>query len=853
MGHETNRTSGGFSLTRKLTLEADRTVAALFEACSMKNPGHWCIVALGGYGRQELCPFSDLDLLFLIEKKVSRAEVEAALKEMLYPLWNAGYAAGYSIRTIGQVIQDLETDFYFRTSLIDARYVCGSKKVFAEFTDNLGSSRFIRRTNRFVSDLIFHTRKRHEKYGDSVYFLEPHIKDGHGGLRDYQSIVWLAKIFDSVPDAVHRPMSGCSEYDGLTQSADFMLKTRYLLHERTGRKIDQMHLEYQEMLADELGYRAKSGQPAVEAFLKDFHTGALTIRTVFDGLLQSIEQPKGFSSLVRKGRERLLNLPSGRTDVFRVESLKNTPDDIFEAFIQSGVRGIPLTPSMRSQIKSFIKNSTDLSKNPAACKTLLQALQLTHAEKSLIDMLETGFIEALIPEFRTIRGKAIFDVYHTYTIDLHSIHTVCELKKLDKSEAESWDRVLDKGLLFFSAFLHDIGKGYGRPHALLGSEAIEPIAMRFGFNRDERESISFLVRNHLIMAEIASRRDLSEEKVINDFAQNVGNISRLSMLYLLTIADSKATGPNAWNDWKASLLWELCTRTIHILETGILRNPKDALRLEEKWHQLVNLEASPEGAFFKGRLWALPQAYVHTSEFDDIKRHLSLSAELEGDGDIKVETALGKSHVLLTIITRNRPGLFSLLTGILAVHRIDIISAKIFTWYDGTVVDTFRVLPPWKDYGNWHAIRSLFKECLSGTLDIESRLVGTKALMTGEPVPVRTTEGVTLAVDNESSDFFTIIDVRAHKRIGLIHDISRSISVSGLDIHRALLSRNSDLVSSVFYVVDAGGEKMSSQARIHEVLGHIREAIEIPRFHASPLKEKKVYTRVKKETRVPGD
>lgn len=212
-----------------------------------------------------------------------------------------------------------------------------------------------------------------------------------------------------------------------------------------------------------------------------------------------------------------------------------------------------------------------------------------------------------------------------------------------------------------------------------------------------------------------------------------------------------------------------------------------------------------------------------------------------------------KNHVILTVITRDRPGLFSLLTGILSVHRIEIISAKIFTWYDGTVVDTFKVLAPWQDYTEWHTISSRFREYLSGKVDIESRLASTKALKTDDPEPVQSVEGIMLAVDNDTSDFFTIIDVRAIKRVGLIHDISRVISSSGLAIHRAFLSRNSDLFSSVFYVVDAGGEKMSNKARIQEVLKSIREAVETPRLPASPQKENRVYSRENKKMRVPGD
>ena len=837
-----NAGTDGATLARELTARADASIVELFQGSFLKGLDHWCIVAVGGYGREELCPFSDVDILFLMEKKTSRDEIEKALKELLYPLWDAGFNASYSVRTIKQVLADARDDFFFRTCIIDSRFVCGSKTVFEKYAQALSRDRFLKNTRRYVADLAFHTAKRHEKYGDAVYFLEPHIKDGHGGLRDYQSIIWVLKVLEGSASG-QMPISR-QDLDELHEAGIFMLKTRFLLHGLTGRKTDQMFLEFQEPLAEELGYRDSGKASPVEDFLKDFHTMAMTIRTVIDSLLLFLEQPKGIGLLLSpKNRGEVFTLSSGLLDFTRPEDMIRDPLLVMKAFAFMGEKGLKLSPVARSLIKEFVRSNKALERNSEACRMLLAILQSRYAESTLVSMLETGVLEQLIPELATIKGKAIFDVYHTFTVDLHSIHTVSELQRLEASEPEAFARVLDRDALFFAAFMHDIGKGSGSPHAERGASMIEPIARVFGFDDEGVDTVVSLIGHHLDLADIASKRDLSEEKVINDLAQMVGNTQRLAMLYLLTLADTKATGPSAWNEWKASLFWELYTRTHNILEKGIMKSRKNAMRLEEKWHSLVRLTETEDGAMISGRLWALPQAYVLSSDFEDIRRHIGLSSRLAGPDDIEVEISHRRNHTQITLVTRDRPGLFTLLTGVLAINRMDIISANIFTWYDGTVVDTFKVIPPWHDYREWDGVEKQLREFMAGEPDVGSRIRKTRALKCESPSPVQSDSHVTVSIDNDTSDFFTIIDVKAHRRIGLTHDISRALSSSALNIHRAFLSRNSDLTSSVFYVVDAGGEKIMDEGIQQEVIEHIRNAVQAQRFPSSPGDEKKLYSK----------
>ncbi len=814
----------GPGLARELSSRADRYIRTLFDSRPLQAMSRWSIVALGGYGRQEICPFSDLDILFLLEKKPAAQEIENTLKETLYPLWDAGFNASYSVRTMHEVLLDARSDFFFQTSLLDARHICGSEAAYRKCMRILAADRSLNDSRPFISRLSFHTRKRHEKFGDASYFLEPHIKDGRGGLRDHQSIVWLEKVLKNGPGGF-APLIIPADRRELDSAAEFMLRTRFMLHRLTGRKTDRLHMEYQEDLAGILGYDSRAGESPVEVFLREFHLRAVTVRTVLDTVLRFLDRPRGIRSFLNwKKCDGRFILFSGLLSFFRPEELKGDPLIVMSAFVKMAREGLSLTPEARSQIRCLSEYDTPLKESVEGCSNLLHILQSPGAENTLTSMLETGVLEQLVPEFSAIRGRTIFDVYHTHTVDLHSIHTVCALNGLKADEQSVFARVTDLEVLYLSAFLHDIGKGYSKPHADSGAEIVRALAPRFGFDHDRTELAAFLVKNHLIMPELAYGRDLSEEKVVNSLARLVATPQRLSMLYLLSVADSRATGPEAWNEWKAALLRELYIRTINILEKGLFKDPENSMRLEEKWHRLIREAEGDKN--MSGRLWALPQAYILAGNLKDIKRHLAVSSTLSGRDDLIVETDHRTGHVLVTFITRDRPGLFSLLAGLLAINRLEIISAKIFTWYDGTVIDTFKVITPWPDYRGFNAMHHQYRDVLSGEIRLEDRIVRIKPLLTtGDPGTVLSGDAASPAIDNNTSDFFTIIHVRARRRAGLIHDLSSAVSSLDLDIHRAFLTRATDLVTGVFYVVDKDGEKLWGKEAQSEVLRAIREVI----------------------------
>ncbi len=809
MSHSRDRTSTGLALVGDLTDRTDSEIVSLFRQRFGEKLPDWALIALGGYGRRDLCPHSDLDLLLLVENRTTRTEIEGVLEELFYPLWDRGFHVSYSVRTTKETLHDARADFFFRTSLIDARLICGSQSLHGNLITALGRDRVLKKVAKFVSDLLDHTGKRHERYGDTSYILEPDLKEGHGGLRDYQGIVWAIRVLTGHNSAELSDLVSHTDFTELDKAYDNILKIRFALHELSGRKNDRLYLEYQEPLAEELGIQGSDLETPAEVLMKHFHRSALTIRSVSDTFMFCLAQAL---KLTRSPADRVLDehfhVAAGQLAFRNPDAIQRHPGLIMKAFEHRGETGYPLAPAARSRIRNSLHHVDELRGSSTAGEIFLKILRSPHAGKTLTAMLETGVLERLIPEFEAIKGRTIFDLYHTYTVDLHSINTVAEIRDLETSQPEVFSRIRDRDVLYLSALLHDIGKGYGHSHESVGARTAKPIAARLGLSGEQIELVSFLIENHIVLADLATKRDLSEERVAVEFARRMRDPRRLSMLYLLTVADSKATGPLAWNEWKEALLRELYAKALHVLEKGIFKDPENTVRFEHKWEQLIADIPKELGVKQAGRLWALPQAYVLSSDTNDIKRHLTLRDRLHAPADIQIDVMAGTNQVTLTIITHDRPGLFALLTGILALNHLEIISAKVFTWLDGVAVDVFKVIPPWQDFHEWARIADQFRAATSGNMDIPARLSATRALKTGDQALTNQAQEPTVRIDNDTSDFFTLIEVRAQNRLGMLYHVARIISGFGLNIHRAFVSRNEDLCSDVFYVVDALGEKI---------------------------------------------
>jgi len=802
-------TADGRALARALTDRTDGTVIAIAQGLDGRVRLKWCMAAVGGYGRRELCPHSDIDLLLLVDRRASLQETEKALQALLYPLWDKGFTVGYSVRTVKQALRDSRDDFFFRTALLDARYLCGSMELFDSLVHGRAKESHFRDMRKFLEFLEAHIAKRHARYGDASYILEPDIKEGNGSLRDYHCVQWIFKAASLNPKA--GPVASClSDEDRaeIDEAAGNLLGIRFLLHEVAGRKTDRLSFEYQRPLAERLGYRGNGNETAAELLMRVFHCAALTVKSISGSLRSQLAVDFGLGKRGSCPTGPDFRHVNGLISFADPGSIAVRPELLMDIFVlQSGLGGV-----LSSHARNVVRGSLDLvdaSRHTDSLKKgFIRTLMGRHCLEALTAMLETGMLERFIPEFTTIRGRTQVDVYHTWTVDLHSVRTVHELSLLGQEVPEIFGLVRDRDALHLAAFLHDIGKGYGRPHAVIGASMARDMAVRLGFTEKNADLVAFLVHHHLLLPDIAYRRDLSEEKVALECARIARDEQTLAMLYLLSLADSRATGPRAWDDWKAMLLRELFTKSLNSLQRGVLRDPNTMIVLEERWSGLIR---EVQG----GRLWVLPQAYVIHTETGLIKRHLRLSSGITSLDDISLDTLDRGGHTRIAVITRDRPGLFASLAGIFAMNHLTIVSAQVFTWLDGIAVDTFHVIPPWDDYAHWDRVKDHFKAACAGKLDIARGVAETK--------PLRKESAMTsswqprVAVDNAFSDFYTLIEVRSPGRFGLLYRMAREISSLGLDIHRAFLSHTGDPCTDVFYVVDELGEKITDKGMIAKI------------------------------------
>ncbi|HPI92951.1 MAG TPA: [protein-PII] uridylyltransferase [Deltaproteobacteria bacterium] len=816
----------GKTLTRELTDRTDHTVIALTSGLGKADHLQWCMAAVGGYGRRELCPHSDIDLLLLIDRRASLEETEKNLRGLLYPLWDRGFTVGYSVRTVKQALRDTRDDFFFRTALLDVRYLCGRRDLFDDLAKSCAGDRHIRDTKKFLQYLEAHIAKRHERYGDASYNLEPDIKEGTGSLRDYHCLMWVLKAASYNPKAVSAS-SYLTPADRreLEEAADRLLEIRYRLHELSGRKTDRLSFEYQKPLADKLGFRGNGNETSSELLMRSFHCAALSIKSIAESMRLHYISDFGLN---RRSTPRVIDpdfrLEAGLISFSHPEEISPRPLLVLDIFVHMATLGASLSGRARNNLRESHNLISPEHQGDEVRERFLRILDGEHAMSALTAMLETGILERFIPEFATIKGRTQVDIYHTWTTDLHSIRTIHELHALEREEGDVFNLVQDREVLYFAAFIHDIGKGYGRPHSLIGASLAHDIAVRMGFPEKRADLVAFLVHHHLLLPDTAYRRDLSEEKVALECARIARDEQSLAMLYLLSVADSRATGPRAWDGWKASLLLELFSKALHALQRGVLRDPNTMIILEERWNRLIREVSEELGARQGGRLWVLPQAYVIHTDTELIKRHLRLSAGISGLDDITVDIREHGNHVRITIVTKDRPGLFAMMAGIFAMNHLDILSAQVFTWLDGIAVDTFHVVPPWEDYAHWDRITEHFRAACTGKLDIASGVDGTRPLRTESAIRSSSRPRVTL--DNTFSDFFTLIDVHSPRRFGQLYRTARTISSLGLDIHRAFLSHTGDPCTDVFYVVDEFGEKITEAGMMKKVEQEIASAIE---------------------------
>ena len=788
-----------------------------------------CVVlALGGYGRKELAPFSDIDLLFLYSEKIE-LQVEEVIRKILYPLWDAGYELGYTVQSYKECLEMASNDPSFLTALLDARRITGSSPLAQALQNDIRGLLKGEQGSFWKDWLLKEQEKRHLRYGDSAFFLEPHLKEGLGGLRDIHVLLWIGKALFEAPDLLTLEKVGLLSSEDrrmLLHSHNFLLRLRHQLHYLSGRKDDRLSFEFQEVMAEWSGLKGKGDILPVEVFMQKVYQHLQSVRTIHQNFLENMAELEQKGGKNREVLEPGVYLEEGRLFLDSAKVLKDNPSLLMKIFWYALKREAILSQETIRLIKQCLFLADEGFQNSREVSRLFLEIigDLKTSRELLETMLQTGLLTAYIPELEATVCRTQFDTYHVYTVDIHLLLTLVELKKIGRGyylKEEPllfgiWGEVEDFSILYLAGLLHDVGKGQGKNHAQEGAQMIPQIAERLKLPLQTAKTISFLVKNHLLLVETALRRDLNDEDLMVRCAQIIQDSDTLKMLYLLSFADSLATSHQAWNNWKSMLLRELFFKLLHILEKGdlasevVLESSKRlVLELVEK--EIPSKEAL---AFLEG----MPHSYLVSLSPEAISEHLRLLRQLDGKPFLwQVEK---KEEIYeIFICCHDRPGLFSRLTGVLALNNINILGAQIFTRSDRIALDILQVQPPIDPLfveETWDKVYEQLSKVIEGKLSLDYRLAQKKPALQITSTPITAPESQ-VEIDNQGSDFYTILEIFTQDRLGLLYTITKTLFESELNIHFAKISTKVDQVVDVFYVTDLDGQKIYDQERLDEI------------------------------------
>ncbi len=809
-----------------------------------KNP--YAIIALGGYGRQEQCIRSDIDLLFLFRRRVPH-KAEKLIQEIIYPLWDIGLEVGHTTRSLKECLRLADRDFDILTPILDARFICGMSQLYAELIEQLRNKTLLKRSDAIIDWLVQKNEARHFQFGDSAYLLEPNLKEGQGGLRDYHTMLWISKIKFSLKhrrDFMYLGLLAHDEYEVFIKALDFIWNVRSRIHHLCGRKCDQLNFENQIKLARTLKYRATRGQEPVEKFLGELHGRMEYVKQRHLMFLHEL-------GLDKKGGRRKMSLQKSKVKGLEViswgllnfkapEAIIKSPDLLIKIFEESARLKLPLSAEAKRLVREFSHLVDKKFRTDAAILKSFERILIAPAAtfNVLNEMLNTGFLQRYIIEFKKIVNRIQYDEYHLYPVDKHSLRTVQTIKRFSKTQDHLLEPLCNrlyreqrnKKPLLWAALLHDIGKGDPQKgHASKGAETARKLLAQKGLAPKNVETITFLVREHLLLIETATRRDIHDEETAISCARRIKDVNRLKMLYLLTVADSISTGPMAWSDWTATILRDFFLKVLNILEKGELATRHAVEVVEQKQNEVVSLASSKKKKKELDTLFeVMSPRYLLYTPVGDIAEHMKLYKNL-GESEIvwKIERSTDSFARTVTICARDRPGLISKIAGVFTLNNIAILDVQIFTWRNQIALDIFKVKPPPDlilEDEKWNQAAENLKAALAGELDL-TRAVKKKISTHRSHKPRVPGKPHRIVVDNISSSFFTIIEIYAYDFLGLLYSITDTLYRCGLNIWVAKIATKADQIVDVFYVRDLNGQKADSPAQEDQIKSAISETL----------------------------
>jgi len=839
----------------------DQLIRAIFEVVSERiypaaNPtagDQVCVVAFGGYGRGELAPKSDVDLLFVLPyKKTGRSE--QIVEHILYMLWDLGLKVGHATRSLDECIRQSKADITIRTGLLESRYIWGEQSLYLELRQRFWKEVAEGTGGAFIEAKLHERDERHKQMGDTRYVLEPNIKEGKGGIRDLQTLFWIAKYLyqvDNVAALVDQGVFTAGEVKRFDKAQTYLWAVRCHLHYLAGRPEERLTFDVQPELARRMGYTDRAGMLGVERFMRHYFLVAKDVgdlTRIFCAALEAQQQRPRRFTLPRLGlwSREVEGFPvsSSRLTVPSPKHFTENPVDMIRLFEVAQRNRMDIHPdALQTITRNLSRLNKEMRQSPEACGVFMKILTAPRdTDLTLRRMNEAGVLGKFLPDFGRVVAQMQYDMYHVYTTDEHTIRAIGILGQIERGElkeelptsSEIIHKVQSRAVLYMAVLLHDIAKGRGGDHSVLGAKVAERLCPRFGFTSAQTETIAWLVRHHLDMSNTAFKRDLDDPKTVTDFAEEVQSPERLRLLLCLTAADIRAVGPGRWNNWKATLLRELYFHAESAMSGGY-DSYQSRDRAAKVRHRVADAlsdwpEAEREAHVRRGE-----SSYWLFYDLDTLVRHANMMRNVgDTENSLAVDTRINVDHDVteLTVYTADHPGLFNKIAAALAVSGATIVDARINTLMDGMALDTFWVQDskgtPIDSATNLARLAERVELSLTGRFDMEDEL-SKRGTMSSRTKIFKVAPQV--FIDNKASNTHTVIEINGRDRPGLVFDLTSALQELNLQVASAKVSTFGERVVDVFYVKNLFGTKVDHPEKlkqINEVLFKVLNGPEAP-------------------------
>jgi [protein-PII] uridylyltransferase len=831
-------------LVHGLAAILDRLLRTCWRDATLHDNADLALVAVGGYGRGELLPGSDIDLLLLAAETPNEAQGEQ-VAEFIRELWDMGLHVGHSVRTLSECESEAAQDITIVTNLMEARLLAGSADTYTELQTRTGPER-IWPSRQFFAAKLEEQAKRHHKFGDTAYSLEPNVKDGPGGLRDIQMIGWVSKRHlhaRRMSELVHHGFLTHDEYGELKEGQSYLWRVRFALHSLTGRSEERLLFDQQRALANLFGYHDESSNLAVEQFMQTYYRTVMRLERLNEMLLQHYKEAILYADAVAEPAplNSRFQVRRGFIEARHPDVFKEYPPALLELFLLSAQH--PEIEGVRASTIRLLRQHRHLIdddfRHDLLCRNLF--MQILRQPQGITEQLRRmnryGILAAYLPAFALIVGRMQYDLFHVYTVDQHTLVVLRNVRRFSvpelREELPECSRIFDEiaapEVLYLAALFHDIAKGRGGDHSELGAQDAEDFCRLHGLPEASVSLVSWLVRNHLLMSMTAQRKDISDLEIVREFARQVGTQQYLEHLYLLTIADIRATNPTLWNSWRQSLLSELYEATVRVLQQGIETSQSGhelTAQVQTEALKLIRAQRLPQRDTVQ--LWEeLSEDYFLRHSADEVAWHTKAILQHGVDSGpvvrIRPHTERGGSEIF--VFTEDSPQLFAHVTNTLDRLGLDIVDARITSARHGMVLDTFMVLED-----NGEALQDGFRldeieDSLKASLDnLDTPLPRIKRRLPQRlrhfQVPTR------INFSHNESQHWSAIQLTTGDRPGLLSAVGQALADSHLRLHNAKITTIGEQADDIFYVTEDSGQPLTDAQRQAEVHRAIMQALD---------------------------